>query len=423
MKRILSFFIPQVILTVLAFFISILLIFLLVIALGVDLAWQAPLGGVLIWILFPFAAYFNRRVYLPTHLEWIELVPVKKSSLILSNVIINILKLICIILASNILWALFFSTESFREYFSFSSTDALRDSDSFLPDALRFFLFTLSMTICLVTCFITGKEWQQAGERREVLARFRERKFILIFLALCTLLGCLIFYYESIVTFLPLSLKMAFFCSLFITAFVRTGFTANKIYYNKMTSLLMFSVTFLMFSAILLFNTHKFLTSDIENTEKKLQEFTKLGFMTRYYQDDIKKNLMSSSIKNTQLTVSELKNIFQSGDYSSLYLEVFANWNKRCDEGDATACRLISNLIFAREGFRPIQKLRMACPQDLRGCYDLITHHSATERDIALGEDSLLKSCGASSNLKKSEINKDTCCSCFHSYWKNKKAR
>lgn len=423
MKKILSFFIPQVILAILAFFVLLLLVFLLVIVLGVNLTEQSPLGGLIVWIIFPFAAYFNRRVYLPAHLEWIELVPVKKSSLVLSNVIINVLKLICIIVACNILWALFFSAESFREYFSFSSAGTKWDFDSFIPDSLRLIFFVFSITVCLTTCFITGKEWQQAGERRDAWVRFRERKFVLIFVILCAFLGVFIYNYEPILSFLPLDLKMAIFCSLMITAFVMTGFTANKVYYHKLTSSFIFTGIFVISSAIFLLNTHKFLISNFESPEKKLQEFTNLGFMKSYYQDDIKNILLSSSHNNRYLKASDLKNLFQTNYDKSLYLEVFANWNKRCDKGDATACRLVSNLIFAREGFRPIQKLRMACPQDLRGCYDLITHSSATDKDIALGEDSLLKKCGASSNLKKSEINKDTCCSCFHSYWKNKKTR
>lgn len=422
MKKILSFFLPQVFLTVTALLVIILFVLLISIILGIDISNQTPLGGLFIWIIFPFAAYFNNRIYLPAHLEWLTLIPLKKSSLVLSNAIINVIKIVCILFASNLLWALFFSTETLSEYFSFSFRLNIKEvMRPIPPDVLRILTFILSMIFCLVTCFITGREFQHSGERRGIGARFRDKKFVSILLLACLFLGGFVYYYQSILDFVPFNIRMASVYSLFITSFTMTAYTANKFYYKKIVPFIVYMASFSLFVGLFVINNHRFLKSDLEKVEEKLEEFTKLGFMTRYYEEDIKKMLLSSSSSISHLTATDLKNLFYLNSFGSLYQEVSSNWNRRCLDGDAIGCRLESSLIYAREGFRPIKKLRMACPQDLRGCYDLINHNSATKEDIALGEEVLIKNCGVSSNSSKSEMNKDACCSCFHSYLKNKK--
>jgi len=372
MNKLIQFFIPKAVKTLIILFGFALVISLLIKLLPISEEAKTVFIGVVFLIIFPVVSYFHNSIYVPTSLEWILLTPTKKSHIFLAHGLINIFKTVLILLM-----LLMVSVGLVYYYFDNASKriSNILQSEDFFPVLSTMSVASLVAWLAVISMIM-----------------------ILIF-------GILPNYVQNILeesdgnNYFPWLIKTTLLIDFFWTVAVYSTLKSLQYYFSDL-KLLAFS---LMTGLLVFLFLHSYASNDISTRNLHVSEKIESLYFLGAYSSDLEKKIDSELLLSlpplTKLTYGTLKPFLERTNRKELNLELKKNWELKCIQRNDFNCRLafyVQKYITNEKS--SAEFLIQSCPKDLGSCLILFKDKEISLKNKQFASEELTRRCKNNNN-------------------------
>lgn len=403
MRKLLAFYIPQMIPRILSIFCVLLVALFCLSFLPIEKLAIKFFAYLVIALIFPIWAYFNQKSYLSGDLNWLLLTPIKKSEIYFSNAIINAIKITIII---TIVLVFFYIVDkeniiSFITKFSKISTDW-----SELNSYHLFYRLFLMLILGAVIVMMNTTKWESAFVAPDVkLYQYfaKDKKQTFYFIMTIAVLMIILRWLMGNNHSLPEFIMLPFFASGLIILIVGSSFHALKIYFSTNS----FSVIGLILGILLSFSFYKHSIRNLSSNHTKLSiKIAELDFLDSYagdYRVEVLNVLIGDDEKNlSNLFYEDLNDYLRAPSNQEQTKKLSKIWDSKCHQRKDYNCRLASYVYTSLGNYELVLDLvKLSCPHDLQSCNLVLNSSKKNSEEYIIAEKFLIEACNVKTDKNK----------------------